>query len=378
MMKFISRIFAIFAVAARRLMAQQGLAVATAIGLVVSVAIVMSIPLYSDAVYYQVLQNELTKPSSEGEIQRPPFAFMFRYVGSLYGLLEWDDIKQVDDYLWNQGPRLLGLPTKMKVRYLRTDNFRLFPSDQAAYADVRDPIAWINFSTATDFADKITILDGAFPAVASSDPAEPMEILVNVAMANKFGIQTGEEFITFRKSEKEGSQRVAQVPVRVSGIWQAKDITDPYWFYRQSVFEQQFFIPEESFQLRLVPLLDDEIAQALWYFVDDGSKISSEDVGWLLNNISFLQQQAASILPNTRLEVSPYDALVNYRRSSGVLNILLYAFSIPIIGLMLAFIGLVVGLAVSRQRNEIAVLRSRGATVLQVIGIAPWRRCYWV
>jgi putative ABC transport system permease protein len=370
MMQFFSRILAIFAVAARRLLAQQGLAISTAIGLVASVAIVMSIPLYSDAVYYQVLQNELSRPTNEGEIQRPPFAFMFRYVGSLYGLLEWDDIEQVDTYLWEEGPGLIGLPNQLKVRYFRTDNFRLFPASDAAYADVRDPLAWINFSTATDFADKITLLEGAWPAVADSDPASPMEILVNVAMADEFGMQVGEEFITFRRSEVEGSQRVAQVPVRVVGIWQAADPADPYWFYRQSVFEGQFFIPEESFRLRLVPLLDDEIAQALWYFVHDGSDVSSDDVGWLLNNISYLQQQTASILTNTRLEVSPFDALVNYRRSSGVLNVLLYAFSIPIIGLMLAFIGLVVGLAVSRQRNEIAVLRSRGATILQVIGIA--------
>lgn len=370
MMRFFSRTFAIFAVAARRLLAQRGLAISTAIGLIASVAIVMSIPLYSDAVYYQVLQTELSRPASEGEIQRPPFAFMFRYVGSLYGLLEWADIEQVDTYLWEQGPSLIGLPNDLKVRYFRTDNFRLFPASEAAYADVRDPLAWINFATATDFADKITLLEGAMPAVAATDPDVPMEILVNVAMADEFGIQVGEEFITFRRSEKEGSQRVAQVPVIVSGIWQATDPADPYWFYRQSVFEGQFFIPEDSFRLRLVPLLDDEVAQALWYFVDDGSSVSSDDVGWLLNNISFLQQQAASILPNTRLEVSPFDALVNYRRSSRVLNVLLYAFSIPIIGLMLAFIGLVVGLAVSRQRNEIAVLRSRGATVLQVLGIA--------
>jgi len=41
-----------------------------------------------------------------------------------------------------------------------------------------------------------------------------------------------------------------------------------------------------------------------------------------------------------------------------------------IIGLLLAFISLVVGLSVARQRNEIAVLRSRGATAIQIVGIA--------
>jgi putative ABC transport system permease protein len=136
------------------------------------------------------------------------------------------------------------------------------------------------------------------------------------------------------------------------------------------VFDNQFFIPEESFRLRIVPLLNDEIAQALWYIVKDGSEVNSSDVGWLLSRISTVSQQAASLLPNTRLEVSPQDALVRYRQQSRLLNVLLYAFSIPIIGLLLAFIGLVVSLSVNRQRNEIAVLRSRGATVAQVMGIA--------
>ena len=87
-MRFLLRTWAIFSVATRRLLSQRGLALATALGLVASVAIVMSIPLYTDAVYYRILQDELTEPTAEGELKRPPFAFMFRYVGSLYGLME--------------------------------------------------------------------------------------------------------------------------------------------------------------------------------------------------------------------------------------------------------------------------------------------------
>jgi putative ABC transport system permease protein len=370
MMRFLYRSLSIFAVATRRLLSQRGLATATAIGLVASVAIVMSIPLYTDAVYYRILQEELSAPTEAGEIKRPPFAFMFRYVGSLYGLKQWEDITQVDTYLTEQAPDLLGLPDRVKVRYFRTDNFRLFPTSDVAYADVRDPLAWINFATATGFNERITILEGTFPAEASADPAETMEVLVHDALAEQIGIQAGEEFVTFRRIDTETGQRVVQIPVRVAGIWRATNPADEYWFYRQSVFENQFFISEVSFRQRLVPLLTDEIAQGLWYIVKDGSEVNSSDVGWLLGRIFTVQQQAASLLPNTRLEVSPQEALVRYRRSSGVLNVLLYAFSIPIIGLLLAFIGLVVSLSVNRQRNEIAVLRSRGATVLQVMGIA--------
>lgn len=369
-MNFLSRSLAIFAVATRRLLAQRGLALATALGLVASVAIVMSIPLYTDAVYYRILQDELSQTSEEGMMQRPPFAFMFRYVGSLYGLKQWDEVEQVDAYLSKQAPDLLGLPVELTVRYLRTDNFRLFPTEDLAYADVKDPLAWVNFTYASDLADHITLLEGTFPAPAGSNMDSTVEVLVPEVMADEFGIQAGNEFVTFRRADQESTGRTVQIPIRVVGVWVATDPADPYWFYRQSVFENQLFVPEETFLQRIAPALSDEIAQALWYMVLDGSAVNSSDVGWLLHRIVTVQQQAASILPNTRLEVSPLDALVRYRTSSRVLNILLYAFSIPIIGLLLAFIGLVVGLSVARQRNEIAVLRSRGATVMQVVGIA--------
>ncbi|MCB0065116.1 MAG: hypothetical protein KDE19_23495, partial [Caldilineaceae bacterium] len=59
-MKFVLRSLSIFAVAVRRLFSQRGLALATAVGLVASIALVMSVPLYTDAVYYSILQDELS------------------------------------------------------------------------------------------------------------------------------------------------------------------------------------------------------------------------------------------------------------------------------------------------------------------------------
>jgi len=369
-MNFIRRTFAIVVVALRRLLSQRGLALSTAMGLVASVAIVMSIPLYTDAVYYRILQDELMRVEEDSSIQRPPFAFMFRYIGSLYGLKEWEDVELVDEYLTERAPSALGLPHEFTVRYARTDNFRLFPTSDAAYADVRDPLEWVSFAFASDLTDHITILEGNFPAVAEADSESTVEVLIAESLADELGLQVGENYVTFRNAETEFGNRTIQVPVRIAGIWRATDPTEPYWFYRQSVFHSQFLIPEATMLTRIAPVLNDEVAQMLWYLIMDGSSINSSDVGWLLNRISTVQQQAATLLANTRLEVSPQDALQDYRTSSQLLNVLLYAFSIPIVGLLLAFIGLVVGLAVNRQRNEIAVLRSRGATIPQVLGIA--------
>ena len=368
-MKFLSRVFAIFDIAARRLIAQRGLALATALGLVVSISLVMSIPLYTDAVYYRILQEELGT-ADDGSLSRPPFAFMFRYVGSLNGAIDLEDAEQVDTYLTGPAIETLGIPHEMTVRYFRTDNFRLFPTADLEYADVKDPLEWVSFATVTDFEQYIRLIEGGFPAPSGDDQTAAVEVLVTKQLADALGLQIGEEYVTFQTSGATGTSRSVQVPVRITGIWDALDPEDPYWFYRQSVFETQFFVPEETFVNRLTPFIEDEVAQALWYLVMDGSAINTDDVGSLVDNITLVNQRATSLLSNTRLEYSPFEPLQRYRRSSRFLNILLYAFSIPIVGLLFAFIGVVVGLAVERQRNEIAVLRSRGATVLQVLGIA--------
>ncbi|MCB0127999.1 MAG: FtsX-like permease family protein, partial [Caldilineaceae bacterium] len=371
-MKFVTRTLAIFAVAVRRLLSQRGLALATAVGLVASIALVMSVPLYTDAVYYSILQEELrSNDDGDASLQRPPFAFMFRYVGSLYGMMEWDDIVQVDEYLSGAAVQALGLPHRLTVRYAKTDNFRLFPTEDAAYADVRDPLAWVNYAFVTDFDQYTTMIEGTYPTPATANPDDPVEVAINEAMAQELGLQVGESFLTFRRVELDnGGSRVVQIPIRITGVWRATNPNDEFWFYRQSVFDNQLFVPEATFQGRISGLLNDEIAQALWYLIMDGDNIHAGDVGWLTARIQQVQQRAATLLTNTRLEVSPYDALNSYRISTRLLNVLLYAFSIPIVGLLLAFIGLVVSLAVNRQRNEIAVLRSRGATGIQILGIA--------
>ncbi len=369
-MGILLRTWAIVVVAVKRLLSQRGLALATALGLVAAVALVMSIPLYADAVYYRILREELAKGvSGEGEISRPPFAFMFRYLGAWHGAVQWEDVQAIDRYLTEQAGAALGLPQKFLVRHFKTNNFRLFPREDIPYADTKQPLAWVSFAFVSGLQDHITILEGEFPQVAEPAADSVVDVLMSEARAFELGIQLGEVYIAFdRRSAQQG--QVIQIPVRIVGVWRPTDPTEEFWFYNPVALDDLLLVPEETFVGRLSPYLPDEVYLGLWYLVMDGSEVHAGDAGPLLARITAVRQKAAALLPNTSLDVSPADALAKYRRSARLLTILLYAFSIPILGLILAFIGLVVGLMVGRQRNEIAVLRSRGATATQVVGIA--------
>ncbi len=370
-MGLINRYTAIIAVALKRLFAHRGLALAVMIGLVVSISLIMSIPLYADAVYYRILQDELETPQTTGGIQRPPFAYMFRYVGSTYGAKEWEDLQPVDTYLTGPAADTLGLPHVRTIRHFKTDNVRLFPADNVVYSDITDPLEWVSLGFVTGIENEINIVEGRFPEpMVSGNIDAPVEVLISAGMANEIGIKSGENFMTFRRARTDEGVRTIQVPIVVTGVWEPREITAPFWFYNPNTFETVMLVPEQTYVSRIAPSYTTDVYLGLWYLIMDGSDITTESVGPLIANTVEVEQITAGLLANTRLGVSPTDALRRYQQAAGLLTVLLYAFSVPIMGLLLAFTGLVVGLSVARQRNEVAVLRSRGATALQVVGIS--------
>jgi putative ABC transport system permease protein len=367
-MGMLLRFWAILVVTVKRLISERWLALATALGLIISVALITSIPMYADAIHYRVL---LEKLSGEEYGHRPPFAFMYRYVGSWAGVVKWEDVKPLDDYMTTRVASDLGLPQRKMVRYFSTESLRLFPQGDSAYRDPDRALGLAPFSWATDFEDHITILEGNFPAVADSAYGSVVEVLVGEDLYLKWGLQVGEEYTAYAKVKADdGADVTVNIPVRIAGVWRATDLTEDYWFYSPSSLAEEMFVPEETFRTRIDPEMVQGLDLALWYLLADGSDVYADKVDGLLSRIVATQQRVASILPGSGLDVSPARDLQSYRRSTVVLTFLLYAFSVPIVGLLLVFIGLVVGLSVGQKRNEIAVLRSRGATSLQIIGIS--------
>ena len=73
-----------------------------------------------------------------------------------------------------------------------------------------------------------------------------------------------------------------------------------------------------------------------------------------------VEREIDALLPSSQSLQSPVGSLENYQRAVSTLTGQLLGFNAPTIGLVVAFIGLVVGLAVQQRRNELAITRSRG------------------
>jgi putative ABC transport system permease protein len=223
-MRGLAPILSLLTLAARRLWNQRLLMLCLLLGLVAAVGLLSSIPLYADAAQNRLLQGELGNGDGASETEaaatRPPFSFLWRYIGAWHGNVTWDEYRPVDTYLTEQASAVIDLPLESQVRHVATDKMRLFPREDAAFIP-DEPLLWASTGFVSDLEAHIQIVEGDFPAEGAA--GDPVEILVSRKTADLLGFQVGELYTLFVTGQAE-----AQIPVRIVGVWQAGDASDPF------------------------------------------------------------------------------------------------------------------------------------------------------
>lgn len=365
---------AVFTVAIQRLWAKKGLAAASALGFMMAVALAYTLPLYADSVYQRILTRDINNATSGSRI--PPFWFDFRYDN-------WTDYPAADTFITTWAPRIIKLPLQSTTRYFQTGSFRLFSLQNLTSTQLTEPLFWAPIVSIDHFSDHILLIDGQMPdANAIPAPSDvgtgsvdvmqlkiqpEMKIMVSQVLANEMGLNLGDRLVLISKQDF----RIAiKQPVYVAGIWIPRDRSDPYWNnYQWDVLQRMIFMSQPSF-VQLAPAMKSEIVKASWGMNFTGSDFQVKDVPEFVGRIDELVKLTKSQQMKISLGYSPQDKLLAFLQQSRALTLELYAFSMPVFVLVFTFLVLVAGLMANNQRNEIAVLRSRGASASQVFGIS--------
>ncbi len=366
MMRTALRTRAIFIVAVKRLLAQPLLSLATIVGLTVAVALVLTIPIYAESVAFRVLTERLTE--GPDRVNRPPFSFLFSYIGSWNEPVNWEATLELDNYLREKGGDELGLQMTRIVRHLETQNFRLYPAGETNYRDENRSLDYVSFGTTENIEAQVELVEGTYPAPAEPTADSVIEVIIHEEFASEFGIQAGEYYAGYNwRLDADDPMQITTI--RIAGIWRPRDDESEFWFYRPNVFEDILLINEETYRNRLAPFSESEVNLAVWYLVTDGDGVNTSRVDELIRRHDDTEKTADQYLPGTYIQASPVEELQPYRRVVIVLTLTLTVFSIPIVALLIVFLIMLVGLVVDGQRNETAVLRSRGTSPYQVVGL---------
>ena len=371
-MKFLSslitftlQVWATGRIAFKRLLTQQFLSLASIVGLMIASGFILSVPLYADATYFRLLREELLLGREAELTQKPvdyaPLNFVFELKAAGRNSPQWKNVAEVDAYLSDAALRTVGLPITQLVRRFRTDGYFMYPPRDLNNPGTQYPLTTANIAAISPMEETITIVDGTTPQpfVSLLREGDAIEAIANENLANEFGVQVG-DYYSLRLDK-------GQLPIVIVGLWRPVDPLAPYWDVKSNTW---LIVNEESYASVVSDRVNDELVSSVWTITADGSSLHAGDVPVLQERILSIENQAALLLTGTKLVASPLDALTRYNESAPKLTYLLFAFSVPILSLILAFIGLVAGLFVNQQRGEMAILRSRGASTWQVVGMS--------
>ena len=362
---FALQIWATAGIAFKRLLTQRFLSLASIAGLMIASGFILSVPLYADATYFRLLREELLAGRELDLIQKPvdyaPLSFVFEQKAAGRNSPQWKNVEEVDQYLTGEALQRIDLPILQIVRRFRTDGYFMFPPRDPNNPGTQYSLTTANFAFITPIEETVIVANGTTPQpfVSLLREGDAIEAMANESLANAFGVQVGD--IYSLRTEK------GQIPVMIVGLWRPVDPTAPYWDVKD---DSLLLVHEESYRGIISDRVGDELRNVIWMIIADGSSLHANDVAPLQERIQSIQAQVDTLLPKTALMASPLEALARYQASAPTLTYLLFAFSVPILSLILAFIGLVAGLFVNQQRGEMAILRSRGASTMQVVGIS--------
>src|SRR5262245_47794906 len=327
-------------------------------GFTLAVALVVSIPVYAEATGYRMLLATLADQSARDPL--PPFSFIYTYGGASTPSVTWAGYQQADRLASNLTAAGIELPAQRIVRYAATEELRMVFADGAG-----EEVDWARLAFMSGFQEQIRLVAGAWPAPWHG--AGPVDVLVSKQAASKLTLIVDD---VYRLHAPRGYQADLNLPIRVAGIWRPLNPDSDYWFYSPQVLTGMLIAPEASFAVALDHPTVPWIHYAAWYTALDGTSVRSAGVPRLLGQIDQVTADIQRALPETDLRRSRSATLARQRDQVRVLTVTLVLFSVPLLGLLGYFMHQMAGLVVERQKEEIAVLRSRGGSYSQVIALA--------
>ncbi len=247
-----------------------------------------------------------------------------------------------------------------------TDHIFLYQfSTQKSFPSiVRDDVKEkrVTLGAISDLESRIELTDGRMPdSQVTSDGF--IEVIASEALMIKKDILIGDEYEYELSTLADGRP----MKLRVVGIYKVLNEDDKVWSAVSSAVSENL-VTTESLYKSLFFGEDREglfSMSAAWYYIWDYEKLDISKVGKLVYTVDRLRMQEEL---NNRLDPgASYDILSEYMEKAKRIEATLLILQVPVLLLLSAFLYMISSQMLSMERNEISLLRSRGASKRQIV-----------
>jgi putative ABC transport system permease protein len=326
-------------------------------GLTICVALFSSMPLYSHA----ILQRTLFKELQQLQIDQNIYPGLLRVSTSISGGRTFDKLRsqvaKADTYMKN-APGRLGLDVQSYLLMRATQSFRILPAN-ASEREAKEMTIMGSFRSISDLEKRVHLIDGRFPDKKRSDGV--YEVLVTQKYMIDLKRDLNQEFVY---TNKETGKKIRILPV---GLIETKS-DNGYDQFNVEFFNSSFYIPFDQFEHDFVQNQSVlKLSVLMWQYSLNYEQINIDSIE------SFLAQNAAiNNYFNMRLGIASVDMpakvpIATFIEKKEKLDIMLWSLYSPVMFMLAFYLYMAANLIIDRQKTEISVLRSRGASRWQIM-----------
>ncbi len=349
----------------RRSLGNGRLLAMVVIGMIFASGLMASVIIYSDAIRDLGLKHALeTAPPRTLDLQ----------VSSSSQPLRVNDYVAREEKTNSLLDGLAGSIIEEKVRHIRSSTFFLTEPGQPVPVEESRPRANLQFSDR--ITDKVTLVAGEprkpVQAELVAGQAPQFDVWIGKAAAEQFGVALGDTF------DLHAFWRLEAKPVQITvvGIVEANDPGERYWFEKDRLFEDTsgwdtfiFLVEERALVEVLSVYFPDVDAQIQTFAFVDVTRINSRNAQDIENRLGSLRTELERGILRTQVASQLDPTIKEYRDKLFFTRLPLFALMIQVVGIVLYYLVMVSTMVVDRQTGEIALLKSRGASVFQLMGI---------
>lgn len=349
----------------RKMLKNRWLTISLLIGYLMAVAIVASMPIYSHAILDRMLQKDLEQVQTQRHVYPGRIsAEASLNAGAAAQSVKSRAFRQYDQMLHEQILPEIGLPVQEDIVFTSAQNLRIVRGGTDS-EEVRQASKSGAISACTGLFSHITLLEGSLPSGEIQDGV--LEAVVSEEAAQNLNCALGTTYDVYRFSLTGGTSALLPVTsVRITGVYTAADPGDLYWVMPLSNLSDSLMLDPVLFESLFIEAEEPLLNEAVWVCALDYTAMTPENCGDIAETVAYYGDSKVFA---PRMRTSFASILEDYALRRQELGATLWIIEVPILLMLLFYIFMVSRLILNYEKNEIAVLQSRGAAKRQITGV---------
>ncbi|MFC0210871.1 FtsX-like permease family protein [Paenibacillus chartarius] len=345
---------ALFIMILRKMINNKWLELSLLFGLILSVALASSMPIYTNAILQRLLIQEMQQLQLASN--QYPGIYWISAPMSAQDLQKQETVAKTEAFLTGVSGKF-GVPVQSFVRERATQRYELAPAEPEKI-DVNVQRS-ADISAIDGMESHIRLVDGRLPA---KEPVNGVyEALVGPEALTELSMVLGTVFIVKDPGLKE------PIKVQPVGVFDRSDYSDLFWYNNTSGYKNSLLIDFQLFERDITAGGKLNVQSSYWYYALDYTKMTLESADDFLWNDYHIGNFMDGLYTEHNKNVPALQTLSNYYVKEANLRMMLWSLNVPVMLMLAFYLYMVANLITDRQKTEIAVLRSRGASRRQII-----------